>query len=308
MMWDVFISHASEDKKDVAQPLADVLVLHGLKVWLDASELRVGDSLREKIDQGLAESRYGIVILSPAFFAKDWPKRELNALVAREVMGRKVILPIWHGVDQQFVASYSPILADKLATTTQSGLGEVAKQLVRAMPDVMAQLLFPPLPAIHRPTRIVIPKIHLDSPVGEVRWKPVEQNGKTVSVWNVQDWFVGWHWGSAFPGHVGNVVFSGHHNIKGEVFRYLVDLERGDEIDVYAGNDRYPYLVTEKHILREKGMPDEVRAANARWVAQTTDERITLVSSWPYTNNTHRVIVVAKPMWRDSKAPLPDEE
>ena len=230
MKCDVFISHASEDKQDVAQPLAEILSLQGLRVWLDANELSVGDSLREKIDQGLAESRYGIAILSPAFFAKDWPKRELNALVAREVAGQKVILPVWHGVDQQFVASYSPILADKLAASTQSGLGCVARELIHAMPDVTARLLSPPPPARHRPTRIVIPRLKLDSPVVEVGWRIVEEDGERFSRWEVADLFAGWHRDSAFPGSIGNVVISGHHNIKGEVFRHIVDLERGDEI------------------------------------------------------------------------------
>ena len=67
---------------------------------------------------------------------------------------------------------------------------------------------------------------------------------------------------------------------------------------MYVNQQRYPYVVKEKHILKEKGMPDEVRNANARWIAKTTDERLTLVTCWPYSNNTHRVIVVARPMWK----------
>ena len=82
--WDVFISHASEDKTEVAAPLANALRRGGVKVWLDRQELRIGDSLREKIDEGLSESRFGIVILSPHFFQKGWPKRELNGLMALE--------------------------------------------------------------------------------------------------------------------------------------------------------------------------------------------------------------------------------
>ncbi len=84
MEYDVFISHASEDKVDVARPLAAHLQTLGLKVWLDDLELTLGDSLRRKIDQGLSRSRYGLVVLSPAFFLKEWPNKELDGLVARE--------------------------------------------------------------------------------------------------------------------------------------------------------------------------------------------------------------------------------
>lgn len=133
MSWDVFISHAGEDKEAVALPLAALLAEAGLAVWLDKNELRLGDSLRRKIDDGLAKSRYGVVILSKAFFSKDWPQFELNGLVARESADQKVVLPIWHEVDHKFVARYSPMLADKVAISTKRGLREVASQIVRAV-------------------------------------------------------------------------------------------------------------------------------------------------------------------------------
>ena len=78
MPWDVFISHASEDKQAVVLPLAEALRKRGVSVWIDAAELQLGDSLSEKIDDGLAGSRFGVVILSPSFFGKQWPKRELD--------------------------------------------------------------------------------------------------------------------------------------------------------------------------------------------------------------------------------------
>src|ERR1700677_1804909 len=102
MAIDVFISHASEDKSEVVKPLAEMLKLGGLQVWYDDYVLKLGDSLRREIDRGLAECRYGIVILSHSFFAKEWPQRELDALAAREISGRgKVILPVWHKIDQE---------------------------------------------------------------------------------------------------------------------------------------------------------------------------------------------------------------
>jgi TIR domain len=130
MKWDVFISHASEDKADVARPLTDLLEKAGLRVWLDENELRLGDSLRAKIDQGLAQSSFGVVIVSRAFLEKDWPTRELDGLVALETRDRKVVLPVWHQVAQEDVARYSPTLASKLAVPTAKGIDLVAKKIL----------------------------------------------------------------------------------------------------------------------------------------------------------------------------------
>lgn len=127
--WDAFISHATEDKTDVARPLAQRLGELGLRVWIDDSELRVGDSLRESIERGLARSRFGVVILSRAFFAKEWPQRELNGLLARETSGDKVVLPVWHRVDAAYVARHSPILADRVSLSTEMGIERVAVEL-----------------------------------------------------------------------------------------------------------------------------------------------------------------------------------
>jgi hypothetical protein len=145
MKWDVFISHASEDKELVARPLANLLSSSGLSVWLDENELGLGDSLRAKIDQGLAGSRFGVVVLSPAFFAKDWPQRELDGLAALESPEHMVILPIWHGVDQREVAKHSPLLAGKLAGNTDRGLGLVAVQILRVVIPLRAKELGLPL-------------------------------------------------------------------------------------------------------------------------------------------------------------------
>lgn len=131
--WDIFISHAFEDKESVARPLANHLAGFGLKVWLDESELHLGDSLREKIDAGLAQSRFGLVILSPDFFAKVWTKSELDGLVAKEVEGIKVVLPIWHKLGHNEVRRQSPILAGRLAASTSEGLNTVATKIIRAI-------------------------------------------------------------------------------------------------------------------------------------------------------------------------------
>ena len=90
-------------------------------------------------------------------------------------------------------------------------------------------------------------------------------------------------------------MLAGHNNIKGEVFRYLVDVEEGDEVDLYVGETIYRYYVEQKLLLKDTGEPLEVRLRNAQWIAPTEDVRVTLVTCWPYASNTHRVIVVAKP-------------
>lgn len=116
--YDVFISYASEDKDAVARPLADALVEHGLEVWYDDFELGIGDSLRRRVDLGLARSRFGVVVLSQAFFRKGWTNYELDGLVTKAVTGDQILLPIWHNVSKDEVMAYSPSLADKLARNT----------------------------------------------------------------------------------------------------------------------------------------------------------------------------------------------
>jgi hypothetical protein len=131
---DLFICHASEDKESVARPLAEVLISRGLKVWLDELELTVGDSLNSRIEAALVRSRFGIVILSPAFFTKEWPQRELAGLAAREVdAGSKVILPVWHNVNRDYIAQRAPTLADRVGASTDRGLQDVADKLLLAL-------------------------------------------------------------------------------------------------------------------------------------------------------------------------------
>jgi hypothetical protein len=130
---DVFISHASEDKEEIVGPLAEALRSKGLDVWYDDFELRVGTSLRRSIDLGLANSRFGVVVLSPAFFTKPWTNYELDGLVTRqnqEGAQTQLILPIWHKVSKAEVIGYSPPLADKVALrTTDSTVEEIAAEI-----------------------------------------------------------------------------------------------------------------------------------------------------------------------------------
>jgi len=132
--YDAFISHASEDKYEIVRPLAGILKEYGFRVWYDEFNLEVGDSLRKSIDSGLVNSRYGIVIISPDFLRKNWTEYELNSLVAKEIDGEKVILPIWHRVTKKDVMSYSPMLADKYAlNTSNEPLDLIAKKLCKTL-------------------------------------------------------------------------------------------------------------------------------------------------------------------------------
>jgi|SRR5579872_3102046 len=134
--WDVFISHASEDKEGFVEPLTAALQSSGLIVWYDKTALTVGDRLRQKIDEALSQCRYGVVILSHNFFAKKWPQEELEGLFAREVNGApgvKVILPVWHSINVNEVSHYSPLLAGRLAANSRDGINVVVQQLRQAM-------------------------------------------------------------------------------------------------------------------------------------------------------------------------------
>lgn len=134
--WDVFISHASEDKETVAEPLADELRARGLKVWLDKTELRIGDSLRRKIDNGLTHSTFGVVVLSKSFFAKGWPQYELDGIVGMTVKGDQRMLPIWHEISRDEIAKQSPSLVDKIARNTAiSTVVEIADEIAVVVQD-----------------------------------------------------------------------------------------------------------------------------------------------------------------------------
>lgn len=134
--YSVFISHASEDKEAFVAPLAQLLSQMGFRVWYDDFVLKVGDSLRQSIDKGIANSAYGLVVLSQPFFTKGWTQRELDGLTAREIAGqKKLILPVWHGVGYEDVLRYSPTLADKVALDTEKmDLPEIAEALAEILP------------------------------------------------------------------------------------------------------------------------------------------------------------------------------
>ena len=134
--YDVFISHASEDKDAVVRPLANALKDRGVVVWYDEFEMRIGDSLRRKIDKGLANSRFGIVVISRDFIKKGWTNYELDGIMTRAVSGEQILLPVWHNITKKEVVDYSPSLADKVARNTAvNTVEEIAEEIASLIQD-----------------------------------------------------------------------------------------------------------------------------------------------------------------------------
>ena len=128
--YDVFISHASEDKVEVVSPLVAALVNKDISVWYDEFEMKIGDSLRRKIDKGLANSRFGIVVLSKDFIKKGWTNYELDGIITKVVSGEQILLPIWHNITKAEVIDFSPSLGDKLARNTAiNTIDEIADEI-----------------------------------------------------------------------------------------------------------------------------------------------------------------------------------
>lgn len=118
--WDVFISHASEDKDDFVRDLANFLTKLNVKVWYDEFSLKIGDSLIDSINYGLSKSNFGIIVISKNFLSKKWTDYEYKSLITKEENGKKSILPIWHKIKAVEVREFSLYLADKMALNTES--------------------------------------------------------------------------------------------------------------------------------------------------------------------------------------------
>lgn len=149
--YDVFISHASEDKDSFVRELAHALEARRLRPWYDEFTLRPGDSLRRSIDHGLLTSQAGVIILSPAFFAKRWPAYELDGLVELHAgMSEQVaglgqggrIIPVWHGVDAAAVRRHSPSLANLVAIKSEDGIEAAADRILNVLRPTGSTLLF----------------------------------------------------------------------------------------------------------------------------------------------------------------------
>lgn len=185
-----------------------------------------------------------------------------------------------------------------------------------ALPAIDSGLLIsePPEPVraewVATVDRLVIPAIRVDFKVIEVGWDTIEKNGQLISVWQVAEYAVGQHRGSANPGEGDNIVLAGHVGGYGRVFKDLFYLKPGDEVIVYSRGQPYRYIVSERIVVDEEGAPPEQRLANARYIAPTGYEVVTMVTCWPPSGPDkfkQRVIVRALPVQTtDDGAALPD--
>lgn len=143
MEYDVFISYASEDEESFVAALADLLTKFGVKVWFAPAILKIGDSLSRSIDAGLANAKFGVVVLSKAYIAKPWPEYELKGLTSKAIGKDKVILPIWHGISRDEVLNFNPPLADTFALdTARLSLYEIALKIIEIVrPDIFNTLM-----------------------------------------------------------------------------------------------------------------------------------------------------------------------
>lgn len=147
------------------------------------------------------------------------------------------------------------------------------------------------------PDRIEIQSVSLSAPIVIAEHTFVNMEGSTFGQWLAPGYFAaGWHPDSALPGEVGNTVINGHHNVDGEVFADLVDVMEGDTIIIHSGERAFAYVVANRMILPETFMDAATRLDNARWLARSDDERLTLVTCWPRESYTHRLILVAVPV------------
>ncbi|MDX1418063.1 MAG: sortase, partial [Candidatus Promineifilaceae bacterium] len=145
--------------------------------------------------------------------------------------------------------------------------------------------------------RLAIPALEIEAPVLPVSLSAPQASGSRVHrQWTVPEKYAaGWHDNSARPGRAGNIVLNGHNNIHGAIFKNLVDLPLGAEIILFDDGVQHIYQVTGRQFLLEQGEPLRNRLKNARWILPTEDERLTLVTCWPNSSNSHRLVVVAHP-------------
>ncbi len=148
-----------------------------------------------------------------------------------------------------------------------------------------------------QPLRILIPALDIDAPVERAGLQEKQSGGRTYAQWSVPNSYAaGWHESSAPLGQPGNTVLNGHNNVHDAIFADLTQLAVGEQIVLVGAELAVAYRVVHHELLQEEGMPLRDRVRNARWIAETDDERLTLVTCWPNTTNSHRLIVVAEPV------------
>jgi LPXTG-site transpeptidase (sortase) family protein len=204
------------------------------------------------------------------------------------------------GMSEEFIPTDLDFISEgEVSPETLADIEEIKSYIVEAYAEEEeAELFYSRLP-VH----ISIPSIGLDSPIYHAKINKVTIGEKEYQQWVAPPNGVGWHYQSAPLGVKGNTVFNGHHNTAGEVFKDLHTVKEGALIILQSPTKEYTYRVDSLMILPERYEKLEVRLQNARWIQPFDDDRITLVTCWPHTSNTHRVIVVAYPVPPTSEAP-----
>jgi LPXTG-site transpeptidase (sortase) family protein len=204
-----------------------------------------------------------------------------------EPRGAPTLLPSTSGNPIGEIATTSP----PTATPTASSVTQPSTPAVDSPAQTATNL------PIWVPNQIVIPAIGLDAPIVPAHLKEIMYLGIRYQQWLAPDSSdAGWHTTSATLGLAGNTVINGHHNVYGEVFGHLADLELGDYIWVFSDAEWFTYRIAMITILPERWQQAAVRLENARWIEPSLDERLTLITCWPYASNTHRLIIVALPV------------
>jgi sortase A len=220
---------------------------------------------------GLANSLYGFRQTPSAFDSAEGISAEISSNTAQD-----------HAFQEAIQQSVLLTAISKQSPVTSPQPTQVAKE-----PDRPVGLI---------PDRLVIASIGLDAPIVPTQVKKIDFQGQTYYQWLAPNQpAVGWHDSSALLGLPGNTVLNGHHNVYGKVFKDLVNVHEGDLIEVYSGDQVFKYHVVLAMLVPERFKTLTVRLDNARWILPTDDERLTLITCWPATSNTHRVIIVALP-------------
>lgn len=188
--------------------------------------------------------------------------------------------------------------AAAVATATPTVV--IAFQSLNVTPTPAASLINSPKAAPVRddspPIRLTIPSVKIDSKVVPVGWSMIPKpGGGMTSEWDVAAYAVGHHAGSSNPGQPGNVVMSGHVDYKGEVFKNLHDVSKGDQVTIQTEKGQYMYVITDMYIVQQDGASEAQKQANARFMDQTPDSRLTLITCYPYGIDDKRFIAIGRP-------------
>lgn len=268
-------------KRALYQSLGNLLIVGGLAAIVLALGITGWNRYREAAEMRDLLSRVSTPKPLVAASASTRTARSLTATaVPSATPAAQPVATATDGVDRSLIAARSTVAPTADAATA-------------APTEVPTPTPTPRMPV---PTRLTIPAIKLDSEIVEVGVSPKVIEGQQVYIWDVAPYVVGHHFSSANPGEGENIVLNGHVDWQGEVFRNLNKVKQGDEVRVEAGGRTFVYKVDEMLLLLETGQPLEERLDNAKYIGTTGDERVTLVSCWPYGVDNYRLIVIARPV------------